>query len=291
MEINMNQLAIKDPAIHGTALKPLQVYHQDYLFGGLLVPYHWHEEWEWIWVEDGEINITIAGKQIIAHKNDILFINSEEMHGISSINKTASIHHALVFSPEILINKTNDQAQIELIGPLTLGQFTFPSIISANNNKVYREIMHEIVQIHLAQNENWYFFLKIHILKMIYLLAKDNQINMIPLENNSKMEFTNTLIYIHENYMNKIKLDQLAMISNMSKGHFIRKFHAEIGQTPIEYINHYRIYRASKLFKITNQNVTEVALNCGFNNISYFIKLFKNIVGVSPKTFTLRYHR
>ncbi len=126
---------------------------------------------------------------------------------------------------------------------------------------------------------------------MIYLLAKDNQINMIPLENNSKMEFTNTLIYIHENYMNKIKLDQLAMISNMSKGHFIRKFHAEIGQTPIEYINHYRIYRASKLFKITNQNVTEVALNCGFNNISYFIKLFKNIVGVSPKTFTLRYHR
>ena len=53
------------------------------------------------------------------------------MHGISSINKTASIHHALVFSPEILINKTNDQAQIELIGPLTLGQFTFPSIISA----------------------------------------------------------------------------------------------------------------------------------------------------------------
>lgn len=65
MEINMNQLAIKDPAIHGTALKPLQVYHQDYLFGGLLVPYHWHEEWEWIWVEDGEINITIAGKQLL----------------------------------------------------------------------------------------------------------------------------------------------------------------------------------------------------------------------------------
>ena len=67
----MNQLAIKDPAIHGTALRPLQVYHQDYLFGGILGPYHWHEEWEWIWVEDGEINITIAGKQIIAHKNDI----------------------------------------------------------------------------------------------------------------------------------------------------------------------------------------------------------------------------
>ena len=286
----MNQIELKDVAVHGTALRPLEFYHQNYLFGGLLVPYHWHEEWEWIWVEDGNINLTISGKKIIAHKNDILFINGKELHGINSINKTNSIHHALVFNSEIIINKINDQTQLETIGPLTNGLFSFPSVIPANLNKDYREIMQEMVKIHLEQKENWYFLIKINILKMVYLLSINKQVNTKPKDKNSNFDFSNTIVFIHENYMNQLKVDDLALSSNMSKGHFIRKFHAEIGQTPIEYINQYRIYKASKLLETTNQNVTEAALNCGFNNISYFIKLFKSTVGLSPKKYAQQFH-
>lgn len=46
---------MKDYTIHGTELEPFHIYHQIYEHGGLQVPFHWHKEMEWIWVEKGSL--------------------------------------------------------------------------------------------------------------------------------------------------------------------------------------------------------------------------------------------
>ena len=59
---------MKDYTIHGTELEPFHIYHQIYEHGGLQVPFHWHKEMEWIWVEKGSLELTLGTQRKILQK-------------------------------------------------------------------------------------------------------------------------------------------------------------------------------------------------------------------------------
>lgn len=56
------------------------------------------------------------------------------------------------------------------------------------------------------------------------------------------------------------------------------------GKTTTEYINEVRLKKSIELLKDGNMNITEIAINCGFNDVNYFSRLFKKRYGVSPPT-------
>ena len=80
-------------------------------------------------------------------------------------------------------------------------------------------------------------------------------------------------------------LDQLSADACMNKNSFIRLFRQQTGFTPTDYIIRSRITRAQILFISTPQSVKEIACQVGFDNISYFGRTFKRIVGISPLEF------
>ena len=73
---------IRDFTVHGTEPVPLHIYHQDYAHGGLSVPFHWHKELEWIWVEKGTLTLTLKTETRTISEGTFLFINSHELHQI-----------------------------------------------------------------------------------------------------------------------------------------------------------------------------------------------------------------
>ena len=70
---------MKDYTIHGTELEPFHIYNQIYEHGGLQVPFHWHKEMEWIWVEKGSLELTLGTQRKILQKQDFVMINSYEL--------------------------------------------------------------------------------------------------------------------------------------------------------------------------------------------------------------------
>jgi len=80
-------------------------------------------------------------------------------------------------------------------------------------------------------------------------------------------------------------LDELSKNACLNKNTFIRLFHQHTGFTPTDYIIHRRILRAQQLFASGQHSVKEVAYQVGYNNVSYFGRTFKRIVGVSPLHF------
>ena len=93
---------LKDFTIHGTYQLPMQIYYQNYPSGGLTVPYHWHKEIELIYVESGSMEMTVNMNSFTAFAGDFFCINSGELHQIYSEGTQSSLHHACVFSPDIL---------------------------------------------------------------------------------------------------------------------------------------------------------------------------------------------
>ncbi|MBL3658329.1 AraC family transcriptional regulator [Fulvivirga sediminis] len=89
--------------------------------------------------------------------------------------------------------------------------------------------------------------------------------------------------YIKLNLRDKIKLDQVAKKACMSRASFFKKFKETMGETPNHFILKERIKLAKAALKNSNKNITEVCYASGFENLSHFIRTFKQEVGSSPK--------
>ena len=107
----------------------------------------------------------------------------------------------------------------------------------------------------------------------------------VPTERNfdKRVESIKTaLSFIKENYHSKIYISDLAGQVNLSEQYFCRLFKKVIGHSPIEYINEYRIKQAKRLLEETDLQVTEVCLECGFNNLGNFLQEFRKRTGTTP---------
>ncbi len=91
------------------------------------------------------------------------------------------------------------------------------------------------------------------------------------------------LRYIQTNIKQPISICQLAYYLNMSETNFCNSFKKVLGITPKEYITNLKMVAAKEMLK--NQNVTEVAYDLGYENISHFISLFKAKYGITPKQY------
>lgn len=83
--------------------------------------------------------------------------------------------------------------------------------------------------------------------------------------------------YISERYQNPIALGELAEQCGMNSNYFCRAFKEFTGITPVEYLNFYRVESACERILKAEESITEIAFLCGFNDFSYFIKVFKNL--------------
>lgn len=93
------------------------------------------------------------------------------------------------------------------------------------------------------------------------------------------------LEYIDSAYASPISLGDLSRIAGMTPKYFCQYFHSVIHYTPMDYLNYYRIEQACHRLSTTEISVTEAAYSCGFNDISYFIKTFKKLKGITPKQY------
>ncbi len=92
--------------------------------------------------------------------------------------------------------------------------------------------------------------------------------------------------YIELHLEKPMTLEELASVANFSKFHFNRIFSAAVGETPFRFILRLRLEKAAALMKTNkHENISEIALKCGFSDISIFSRNFKNHFHISPSEF------
>ena len=95
--------------------------------------------------------------------------------------------------------------------------------------------------------------------------------------------------YLMTNYREEIDLESIASLVNMAVGSVCRFFKSHVGITIFEYLNKIKVDFACKLLMDRNLAILDVAIESGFNNISYFNKQFKNLTGIAPREYRLRF--
>ncbi|MBE7128361.1 Ada metal-binding domain-containing protein [Bacillus mycoides] len=91
--------------------------------------------------------------------------------------------------------------------------------------------------------------------------------------------------YIQKHYCDVLTLDLLAEICHGSPYHLQRTFKKIVGISPIEYIQQFRIKKATEYLSHTNQSIMEISTDVGIENPDYFATLFKKKTGFTPTEY------
>jgi transcriptional regulator GlxA family with amidase domain len=98
------------------------------------------------------------------------------------------------------------------------------------------------------------------------------------------------MVYIHEHYAEPLTRDTLAHFAAVSSRHLTRCFAAEVGISPIAYLNRYRMREAKCLLRRGEASIVEIARAVGFSNNAYFDVVFRREVGLAPSDYR-RFHQ
>ena len=153
------------------------------------------------------------------------------------------------------------------------------------NSKALASATNNIMRI--AMDDNSYkdviadFALKELLIRLMQTQAR-NLVEKNTLKNKSRIGFVAD--YIKKNLHQKLSIDVIAKMAYVSKSNFFKMFKEELGISPNEFIIQERIKRAKEML-MHNNSVNEVAFSTGFSDTNYFIRVFKQMEGVTPKIF------
>ncbi len=119
--------------------------------------------------------------------------------------------------------------------------------------------------------------------KLLHHLTKDKEINIQYAKNLQKIEqIMPTLKYIEQNWNKNISTATLAKLVYLSPSHFVKIFRETMNVPPLKYQMHKRIQNAINLLRGSKHNISEIAIEVGFEDQFYFSRKFKTITGISP---------
>ena len=224
---------------------------------------------------------------------DIVFINSNYLHMAKNICGGVCSFYAIDFSYHVLNEDIHSIFSKKFIRPILNDKYVFPEFmpVSEDEDKCWqkdiRNYLHEIGECPEHELEPFELMIRSRILAIWDILdkncvraQKDNDI-----ENRYSERLEPVISYIKENYAYEITLGELAAILPMSEGQFSRVFKQTMKLSPIQYLMRYRILQSCKLLQDTEKKIGEIANLSGFNNISYFNRVFLNTIGCTPKEY------
>lgn len=268
---------------HGSFEFPFAFYDVNKFHSRYNMQLHWHKEFEIIHVVSGRFFLSIDDIHYTLSEGDTAVISGGSLHG----GTPEECHYqCLVFDLEFFIKNhcfCAESLQAVLLHEQNITPF-FPG-----SNIFVKSCCEELMEINMKQAPGWQLSSIGSMCSLLgYFLRQKCFISTssFPLKNKKKIkQFKTVLSFISDHYTEKLTLEQLAASIPMNKNYFCHFFQELTGYTPMEYVNYYRIESACEQLATTDKSITEIAMDCGFSDTSYFIKIFRKYKNVTPAKY------
>ena len=273
---------LKENKPHGTKDDPFSTYHIQNGGQSFQIPVHWHDELEIIYVKSGFLTVNISGENYIGKPGDAFVVSPGNLHFMGSQTGTVD-YFTFLFPLKYIAFRTDDMLDDKLIEPLNSGHL----MISPEIKDTVKEQCEQLAGVYAAEIDEsepkitGQIRKKIILLQFIHELWKKGFI----VENDTTGRNTvekEMVSYIQQNYTGKILLREFGEQFHLSEKYISRYFKEHFHITLSRYVTYLRLEHAKQMLQETDISVTEVAMQSGYQNISYFIRSFKKTYGVSP---------
>lgn len=259
------------------------------------VGWHWHDEMEFDIIAEGEAHMTVGDETISLKQGQGILIHQNALHTLRPVGETPCTCYCIIFHPSYLFGYGRTLMSAQYLVPVQASsiKYLFLSPENSEENEVL-EHLRRIVQLRFSQTYGQELLTKSELCIVWYKLLQLMHIEATPTESEvasvtlDETRVKQIITYIQKYYMQPVSLDDIASHVHISKSECCRCFKRTLSLTPFEYLMRYRIYEAAK--KIYSQDpiadsIAMLAVSVGFNNTSYFNKLFKKYMQSTPNGY------
>lgn len=250
---------------------------------------HWHEDIEMLYIISGEMNYEINGKTVRLSEKSVLFVNARQLHYGFSVDGKECEFICVLFHPSLL--RVNPGIFKKMAEPITSNEGIEYLLFDGRKNgddQLIATCMQEIsaLQECAAPGYEWEVLGNLSRLwSVIFRRCKD-----IPTEKGNKPLADRHLqremvSYIFSHFAEPLSLEEIAASGNVSRSKCCLIFKKYLGESPIDFVNSYRLEKSCQQLRNTGKSITEIALSCGFNHSSYYTKLFTRKYGCTPSQY------
>ena len=289
MIMRCNMSAYQETKVHGTHDFPFAVYRglvPDWLSD---FPLHWHEEMEIIYVEKGSVSISIRNTEYLVHGGDFVLIHPQTIHSIRQHEEDRGFYHNILFRLSMLESGIDDLCRKKYLEPIYRRQLLMPEYVDPTH-PLSAKIAPTIRELLTYQKDRQFgdeMLIKAKLIEILYHIItccevsdKERAYEDIIFD---KLKLS--LNYLEENYAENITAEAMAAVSNYSVSHFSKLFKQMTGESLTQYLKNYRLEIAANRLRNESSKVSEIALSCGFANLSYFSRAFYHKYHITPTEY------
>lgn len=279
---------------HGTTLFPAAYYAVDLEREG--VPWHWHDELEVAVVTRGTTIAAADAERYHLRPGDAIFINADALHTMWDTTHSGCQMHTVTFHPRLVGGSIDSIFWQRYVLPLLENPAlkAMPLDGSAPWHRQAVEAIEAAWQSCGEQQPGYEFQVRAALSQLIFLLS--THCPSAPLHPSEKAlrddgRIKTMLQYIQTHYAEELTTQAIAQSALISDSECLRCFHNTIGTTPIQYLKQFRIQKAAELLSNTNEKISDIGADCGFQDMSYFTKSFRTAKGCTPSEYRLQKSR
>ena len=273
---------------HGTPAFPIACYDDD--IAACPVPWHWHEDLEAIVVTEGTLLLGCGSEQYTVRAGEGFFINTGILHGCWAGQSSGCRIHSIVFHPGLVGGAPDSVYFRKYLHPL-LENRSSGSLLLSPQIPWQADVIAHIESAWQAVNyepPGYEFEARYRLSGIIQQLYNNLPVSSRDTDRKGQRDaqrIKGMLQFIHGHYPEKITVTDIAGSVSISESECLRCFRNTVQLTPNQYLRQYRILHAANLLDATNEKISVIAHACGFEDLSFFAKTFREIKGVSPSDY------
>ena len=243
---------------------------------------HCHSAVEIIVPVRGEVIYTVADKTYRVQSNEVLIVPPNWVHSLNM--HEGSARYLLLFEPDSIFSMRDMQ--------LVEGMLKTPIYLTGQSESqdAIRSLLLQAVSCYERREFLWNSMCYSYLLQMYVRLGQFNmtrELNRYDAKNQRiDPEIVDSArLYIDQNYMRDITLNDVSKFTGFSRCYFSRVFKQQLGQSFSEYLRNKRVSMAEELLIHTRQSIQDIAVSAGFGSIATFNRVFRETRGCTPSRY------
>lgn len=255
------------------------------------VPPHWHSELELFVLREGLVTVRIGDQSYELHAGEGFFINTGIIHAVIPKTTMPCLFRSFVFSSTMICGTLENVFYLKYVRPLLENGSSCLLFHDTEADSLYFKEFDTAYRACLNESYGYEFQVRNALSNiLLFIMSRFSASSGSSMSSVQDERLKKMLTWIHQNLDKNISVAEIAQTANICPRECQRIFQQYLHYSPIEYLQRIRVFHAAELLTDSDCPITDIALNCGFSNPSYFSKQFKTIMGSRPREYRAASH-
>ncbi|MBQ0001630.1 MAG: helix-turn-helix transcriptional regulator [Clostridiales bacterium] len=274
----------KEKKSHGERNFPFSIYTCSIPRDFPEVLMHWHEETEIIFIKEGKGIVSVDLEMRVLSAPALAFVLPGQLHSIGQYEGESMEYVNYIFHPRLLQSHNDAVFDQQYLTPLFDGTIEIPVFLQ-EHSPGFSSLSDSLLGCEETDSPLMVKSCLFQLCSRMRELFPERTGNTVRRESMERIK--TLLLYIQDHYKENITVTDAAAQIDLSENHFMRFFKQTLGVSFVTYLRNYRLTKAEEMLYSTDASILDIAQDSGFQNVSYFIREFRNKYGETP----LKYRR